>query len=150
LRFGWFFQRTETSDTCGDIPLVMALISASEVAKLSLGESQRSRSIIESHMDGLALSRSIRRRLPWDVVVRNWLQLWRDSLSSGGEVIMNVFDLRNTGEPYQTLLDPPPGPPADEHGNFLPLPESKPGHPKPPNWPSHIHLPKEVAEHDAG
>jgi len=51
----------------------------------------------------------------------------------------------DTGEPYQTLLDPPPGPPADEYGNFLPLPEWKPGHPKPPNWPPHIHPPKEVS-----
>ena len=39
----------------------------------------------------------------------------------------------DTGKPYQTLLDPPPGPPADEHGTFLPLPEWKPGHPKPSN-----------------
>lgn len=27
--------------------------------------------------------------------MRNWLQLWRDSLSSADGVIMNVFDLRN-------------------------------------------------------
>lgn len=53
------------------------------------------------------------------------------------------------GEPYQTLLDPPPGPPADEHGNFLPFPEWKPSQPKPPNWPPHIHPPKEVAEYNA-
>ena len=38
--------------------------------------------------------------------------------------------------------------PTDEHGNFLPLPEWKPVHPKPEDWPSHIHPPKEVAEHD--
>jgi len=65
--------------------------------------------------------------------------------------ILDIYDRMqhaiDTGEPYQTLLDPPPGPPADEHGNFLPLPEWKPGHPKPPNWPPHIHPPKEVAEH---
>jgi len=62
--------------------------------------------------------------------------------------ILDIYDRMqhaiDTSEPYQTLLDPPPGPPADEHGNFLPLPEWKPGHPKPPNWPSHIHPPKEV------
>ena len=45
----------------------MASISASEVAKLLLGESQRSRSIIESHMDGLALSRLI-----GDASLRMW------------------------------------------------------------------------------
>jgi len=38
---------------------------------------------------------------------------------------------------------------ADEHGNFLPLPEWKPGHPKLPNWPPQIHPPKEVAGFDA-
>lgn len=37
----------------------------------------------------------------------------------------------------------------DEHGNFLPFPEWKPGRPKPPDWPSHIHPPKEVSEYDA-
>jgi hypothetical protein len=67
--------------------------------------------------------------------------------------IMEIYDRMqraiDTGEPYQTLLDPPPGPPADEGGNFLSLPKWKPGHPKPPNWPTHIHPPKEVAEYDA-
>ena len=67
--------------------------------------------------------------------------------------ILDIYDRMQhaiaTSEPYQTLLDPPPGPPADEHGNFLPLPEWKPGHPKPPNWPPHIHPPKEVLEYDA-
>lgn len=42
-------------------------------------------------------------------------------------------------------LLPFPDPPANEHGNFHPLPEWKPGQPKPPNWPPHIHLPKEVS-----
>jgi len=64
-------------------------------------------------------------------------------------VILEIYDemaeAMRTGKPYQTRLDPPPGPPADEHGNFLPLPEWKPGQPKPANWPSHIHPPKEVS-----
>lgn len=30
----------------------------------------------------------------------------------------------------------------DEHGNFLPLLEWKPGHPKPPKRPLHIYPPK--------
>jgi hypothetical protein len=34
---------------------------------------------------------------------------------------------------------PSPGSPADEKGNFFPLPEWKPGQPKPANWPFHIH-----------
>jgi len=38
---------------------------------------------------------------------------------------------------------------ATRYGNFLPLPEWQPGHPKPPNWASHIHPPREVAKYDA-
>ncbi len=49
---------------------------------------------------------------------------------------------KEMGKPYKTILDPAPGPPADDHGYFLPIPEWKPGQPKPPNWPSHIHPPK--------
>jgi hypothetical protein len=67
--------------------------------------------------------------------------------------ILDIYDrmqhAMDTGEPYQSLLDPPPGPPADEHGNFLPLPEWKPGHRKPPTWPPHIHPPKDVTEYEA-
>ena len=63
-------------------------------------------------------------------------------------VILEIYDEMaeaiRTGKPYQTRLDPPPGPPADEHGNFLPLPEWKPGQPKPSDWPSHIHPPRGV------
>lgn len=58
--------------------------------------------------------------------------------------ISTILDYRNTGHSCQTLFDPPPGPPADEYGNFLPLPEWKSGQPKPPNWPPYIHPPKEV------
>jgi hypothetical protein len=61
-------------------------------------------------------------------------------------VILEIYDEMaeaiRTGIPYKTRLNPPPGPPADEKGNFLPLPEWPPGQPKPANWPSHIHLPK--------
>jgi hypothetical protein len=64
------------------------------------------------------------------------------------DTILSIYDEMaeaiRTGKPYQTRLDPSPGPPADEHGNFLPLPEWKPGQPKPLNWPLHIHAPKEV------
>jgi hypothetical protein len=62
-------------------------------------------------------------------------------------VILEIYDemaaAMRTGIPYKTRLDHPPGPPADEQGNFLPLPEWKPGQPKPNDWPSHIHAPKE-------
>ena len=54
-----------------------------------------------------------------------------------------------TGKSYQTRLDPPPGPPADAEGNFLPLPQWLPGQARPANWPPHIHPPREVAEKGA-
>jgi len=44
----------------------------------------------------------------------------------------------DTGVPYQTLLDPAPGPPCDEQGNFIPMSQWDPD-----NWPSHIHPPRE-------
>jgi Eco57I restriction-modification methylase len=47
---------------------------------------------------------------------------------------------------YQTRLVPPPGPPADAEGNFLPLPQWLPGQPQPPDWPSHIHSPLAVTK----
>lgn len=55
-------------------------------------------------------------------------------------VILEIYDEMqkaiDTGQPYQTRLDPPPGPP--EEG----LPEWNPGEPKPANWPPHIHPPR--------
>ena len=63
-------------------------------------------------------------------------------------VILEIHDemaeAMKTGQPYQTRLDPPPGPPADEQGKFLPLPEWQPGQPRPAAWPRHIHGPREV------
>ncbi|WP_051273673.1 Eco57I restriction-modification methylase domain-containing protein [Desulfotruncus alcoholivorax] len=51
------------------------------------------------------------------------------------EVILDIYDQMKkamyTGKPYQTVLDPPPGPPAEW--------PPKPGHP----WPSHIHPPRD-------
>lgn len=35
-------------------------------------------------------------------------------------------------------------PHEEEPGNFLPLHRWLPGQPQPPDWPSHIHAPKEV------
>jgi hypothetical protein len=60
------------------------------------------------------------------------------------EIYDEMAEAIRTGIPYKTRLSPSPGPPADEKGNFLPLPEWPPGQPKPANWPSHIHPPKEV------
>jgi len=40
---------------------------------------------------------------------------------------------------YQTRLNPPPGPPCDEQGNFIPQAAWDPA-----NWPPHIHRPREA------
>jgi hypothetical protein len=54
-------------------------------------------------------------------------------------VILEIYDAMaeaiRTGRPYETLLDPPPGPPAAG------LPDWQLGRPRPANWPSHIHPP---------
>ncbi len=55
-------------------------------------------------------------------------------------VILEIYDAMQgsvrTGQPYQTRLDPPPGPPA------VSLPDWQPGHPRPYNWPPNIHPPR--------
>jgi len=68
----------------------------------------------------------------------------KDEQKCGGyrtkRVILEIYDkmaeATKTVKPYQTVLNPPPGPP--ENG----LPEWKPGQPKPKDWPSRIHAPK--------
>lgn len=58
------------------------------------------------------------------------------------DTILEIYDAMaeamHTGQPYQTRLDPPPGPPMDAEGNFIPMAQWDRA-----NWPSHIHLPKE-------
>lgn len=55
-------------------------------------------------------------------------------------IILEIYDAMQesirTGQPYQTRLNPPPGPPAD------PLPEWPAGGERPANWPAHIHPPR--------
>ncbi|MCF7837431.1 MAG: hypothetical protein K9N49_02280 [Candidatus Marinimicrobia bacterium] len=61
------------------------------------------------------------------------------------DTILEIYDAMSavirTGQPYQTRLDPPPGPPTDPDSHFLPLPSWPPGQPQPSNWPQHIHPP---------
>lgn len=56
------------------------------------------------------------------------------------KVILEIYDaMQNamvTGNPYQSPLDPPAGPPEK------PLPEWMPGKPQPEGWLTHIHPPK--------
>jgi len=64
--------------------------------------------------------------------------------------IIKIYDqiqkAMDAGEHYVTQLDPPPGPPVDADGNFLPLPEWKPGEIMPEHWPSHIHAPRGIMD----
>jgi hypothetical protein len=56
-------------------------------------------------------------------------------------VILEIYDEMaraiETGRPYQTRLDPPPGPPTDADVNFIPMTEWDRS-----AWPPHIHPPK--------
>ena len=40
-------------------------------------------------------------------------------------------------------LNPPPGPPTDEHGHFIPMSQWDPNH-----WPSHIHPPRATSKRE--
>jgi hypothetical protein len=54
------------------------------------------------------------------------------------DTILTIYDqiqqAIETGKPFQTTLNPPPGPPVDEAGNFIPATDWDKSH-----WPSHIH-----------
>jgi hypothetical protein len=58
------------------------------------------------------------------------------------DAILSIYDEMqtaiDTGQPYQTRLAPPPGPPADSEGKFLPSTEWDGS-----DWPPHIHLLRE-------
>jgi len=58
------------------------------------------------------------------------------------DTILEIYDERaqptGTGQPYRTRLNPPPGPPTDVAGNFIPMAQWDPA-----NWPPHIHQPRE-------
>ncbi len=62
------------------------------------------------------------------------------------DTIIQMYDemaeAMRTGKPYQTHLDPPPGPPTNPDGTFATLPDWPEGAPKPANWPSHLHEPR--------
>ena len=61
------------------------------------------------------------------------------------DTILSIYDEMqraiDTGEPYQTRLDPPPGPPTDAEGNFIPMDQWDEA-----NWPVHVHQPRPVTE----
>src|SRR5262249_15420553 len=50
------------------------------------------------------------------------------------EIYDELAECRRTGRLYVSPLKPPPGPPTDEHGHFIPMSQWDPNH-----WPSHIH-----------
>ena len=59
------------------------------------------------------------------------------------ELILEIYDKMTdaiaNGTEYQTILDPPPGPPTNSEGNFIPMSKWDKN-----NWPPHIHKPKET------
>jgi hypothetical protein len=59
-------------------------------------------------------------------------------------VILEIYDAMaesiRAGQPYQTRLDPPPGPPTDTEGNFFPIAQWDHNY-----WPPHIHAKKTEA-----
>ena len=59
------------------------------------------------------------------------------------ETILSIYDEMqqaiDSGQPYQTRLDPPPGPPTDADGNFIPMAQWDEA-----DWPSHVHQPREI------
>ena len=61
------------------------------------------------------------------------------------DTILEIYDAMaeaiRTGQPYQTRLDPPPGPPTDAEGNFIPVANWDQS-----NWPPHIHPPRSERE----
>jgi hypothetical protein len=64
------------------------------------------------------------------------------------ELILEIYDKMaeaiKADQTYQTILDPPPGPPSDG------LPEWQPGQSKPANWPPNIHPPKGCETSNSG
>jgi hypothetical protein len=57
------------------------------------------------------------------------------------EIYDDLAESQRTGRPFVSAFNPPPGPPTDEHGHFIPMSRWDPNH-----WPSHIHPPR--ADHD--
>jgi SOS-response transcriptional repressor LexA len=59
------------------------------------------------------------------------------------DTILNIYDAlaesQRTGRPFVSPLNPPPGPPTDERGHFIPMSQWDPNH-----WPSHIHPPRDT------
>ena len=57
------------------------------------------------------------------------------------DTILQIYDEMataiQTGSPYQTKLNPPPGPPTDPENNFTPIADWDQS-----NWPAHIHSPR--------
>ena len=68
---------------------------------------------------------------------------FRQDHNSTKRVILEIYDAlaesMKTGTPYQTRLDPHPGPPTDAEANFISIAEWNDS-----NWPSHVHLPRET------
>lgn len=62
------------------------------------------------------------------------------------DTILEIYDEMaeaiRSGKPYQTRLNPPPGPPLNPDGSFAKLQDWPAGAPRPKDWPPHIHEPR--------
>ena len=67
------------------------------------------------------------------------LEIYDEMSRVSFENVAAVAAGRQTIVRYRTRLDPPPGPPCDTQGNFIPIAQWDPA-----NWPSHIHKPREA------
>lgn len=83
-----------------------------------------------------------------DYVLDTFSVIKRGELESLGEyrskrLVLELYDemaeSAHTGQPFQTRLNPTPGPPADSQGNFLPIAQWDAK-----NWPTHIHSLRKV------
>ena len=70
---------------------------------------------------------------------RTYVENRRTTVEDELEIYDQMAEAAKSGTPYQTVLDPPPGPPAAD------LPDWQPGQLCPVNWPSHVHPPRGCA-----
>jgi hypothetical protein len=71
-------------------------------------------------------------------VVQEGTYITKDTILSIYDEMQHAID---AGHPYQTRLEPTPGPPTDADGNFIPMAQWDES-----NWPSHIHPPRTEGE----
>ena len=104
-----------------------------------LGEpdSEASKTVVEAFGSLHAAVEYIMETFP---IVRSHDERRHSGVYKTKQTILAIYDEMATaiatGKPWVTNLDPPPGPPTDAHGAFIPVAKWKKA-----EWPSHIHQP---------